>query len=195
VLIFRAGDDPYFPKANITRLLGDLGRFEFAAGGSSGIRGTRRVAQAVIEPEHCRWVYDRLGRAFATAAAHTGTRITSVSPMALLHYREGDGYGKHFDRDPSPFGEYAKRELSATLMLRRCARGGELIVRGTVADLHPGDVVVFDARAFHEVTTVTEGERIVVIQFANDDGPRYADCYQGTPQLDTFEKVDLNPAR
>jgi hypothetical protein len=59
-------------------------------------------------------------------------------------------------------------------MLKRSARGG--VIGGAVADLDPGDVVVFGSVARHEVTPVEAGERIVVTEFA-PDGPWCRPCF------------------
>ena len=100
--------------------------------------------------------------------------------LGLLFTRTGKGmfYGPHFD-SPYIFGE-GRRDLSFTIFLNQPNeyKGGELLLNITPEKksikLRAGEMIVYPTKYLHEVTEVTEGERMVCVgwiqsQIANNE--------------------------
>ena len=87
---------------------------------------------------------------------------------SILFSRTGGGmfYGPHLDTPHVPSG---RRDLSFTLFLNEKTdyKGGELILyippEKKTIKLNPGEMVMYPTKYFHEVTEVTEGERLVCV--------------------------------
>ena len=89
--------------------------------------------------------------------------------FSLLFTRTGKGmyYGPHID-SPYIFGE-GRRDLSFTIFLNQPNeyKGGELLLNITPEKksikLRAGEMIVYPTKYLHEVTEVTEGERMVCV--------------------------------
>ena len=86
----------------------------------------------------------------------------------ILFSRTGGGmfYGPHLD---TPHISTGRRDLSFTLFLneKKDYKGGELILyippeKKTIR-LNPGEMIIYPTKYYHEVTKVTEGERMVCV--------------------------------
>ena len=96
---------------------------------------------------------------------------TAVFPKkihSILFSRTGGGmfYGPHLD---SPHVPQGRRDLSFTLFLneKKDYEGGELILyippEKKTIKLNPGEMIIYPTKYYHEVTKVTEGERMVCV--------------------------------
>ena len=86
----------------------------------------------------------------------------------ILFTRTGQGmyYGPHVD---SPFISDCRRDLSFTIFLNKPEeyKGGELILyippEKKKVKLNQGDIIMYPTKYLHEVTKVTDGERMVCV--------------------------------
>ena len=91
----------------------------------------------------------------------------------ICRYREGGGYGSHFDSPIMQVGREAplRTDLSISLFLTppESYRGGELCMETPFGEqqikLPAGDAVVYATTVRHRVAPVTEGARVVVISW------------------------------
>lgn len=96
-----------------------------------------------------------------------------LSAAFISRYNKGMGYGSHID-DPvmgSPGGQY-RSDVAATVFLSepQTCEGGELCIHTTFGPteikLNAGSAVVYPASSLHEVKTVTSGQRLACVLWA-----------------------------
>ena len=75
-------------------------------------------------------------------------------------YVPGAHYGRHTD---APWMGSTRTDLSCTLFLNDDYAGGELCIDGEAIRGKPGEAVIYDCGAPHEVKPVVSGERICAI--------------------------------
>lgn len=96
--------------------------------------------------------------------------LAGLDVVELHRYPVGTRFPAHVDRHPlTPM-----RVLNVVAMIQPATIGGRLQLNvGAPVDaphLEPGDVLVFDAGVLHEVTGVTEGERVTLVTHAERRG-------------------------
>lgn len=84
-----------------------------------------------------------------------------VAAMRINRYREGGHYGAHVDEAVNSQG--VRADLSFTLLLQAAESGGTLYVGGDRVAMLEGDVYLYPSTTAHGVTTVEQGERIVIV--------------------------------
>lgn len=84
-----------------------------------------------------------------------------LSAFRFMRYRRGGSYGVHTDEALNSQGFRA--DLSFTILLQDAEAGGQLVVGGEPIAMREGDVFVYPSTTAHGVSTVLEGERIVIV--------------------------------
>ena len=75
-------------------------------------------------------------------------------------YSVGSAYHKHTD---APWMGNTRTDLSCTLWLSDDYEGGELVIDGEPFKGEPGECLVYECGRVHEVTEVTQGERVCAV--------------------------------
>lgn len=95
-----------------------------------------------------------------------------IAPPLLCRYQPGMSYGRHSDSAFMPMQpEPLRSDVSLTVWLNDPAtyKGGELVIhlggKPVVIKGGAGSAIVYPSTTIHEVTPVTEGERLVAITF------------------------------
>jgi predicted 2-oxoglutarate/Fe(II)-dependent dioxygenase YbiX len=83
------------------------------------------------------------------------------SPHYFTYYPVGGKHTRHRDSS-SEFN----RDLVLTLFLNDDFQGGELIINGETAPVKKYSAIIYDGNLFHEVKSVTFGERFVITECA-----------------------------
>ena len=131
--------------------------------GSQVKRNLQLSSQSVKYKEHSNKIIDLVQKdPFIENAIFPG-KVHSI-----LFSRTGGGmfYGPHLDTPHVPSG---RRDLSFTLFLneKKDYEGGELILyippEKKTIKLNPGEMIIYPTKYYHEVTKVTEGERMVCV--------------------------------
>lgn len=115
------------------------------------------------------------------AAEVLGTTAVSKSHLLYNRYRPGESCQVHIDqytRRTHPGPETLHRTVSASLIVERAARGGNMVFQdydraGPLRDLNPeaGHLILFPADWWHKVMPVAEGvRRSIVGWWANETG-------------------------
>ncbi len=102
----------------------------------------------------------------------------AVLPLRLasafyVRYQVGMGYGFHID-DPvmGPMSGRYRSDVSTTIFLNdpEDYQGGELVIRNSfgeqVIKAPAGSAVIYPSNTWHQVTPVTQGERLVAVTWA-----------------------------
>ena len=131
--------------------------------GSQVKRNLQLSAQSKKYKEHSNEIIDLVQKDQIIENAVFPGKIHSI-----LFSRTGGGmfYGPHLDTPHVPSG---RRDLSFTLFLneKKDYEGGELILyippEKKTIKLNPGEMIIYPTKYYHEVTKVTEGERMVCV--------------------------------
>ncbi len=107
-------------------------------------------------------------------------RPARMTPLRISRYRKGMAYGRHVD-DARISG--VRTDLSFTLFLTApdSYEGGSLRLYGTDGveeiKLDPGQAIFYPSGDLHEVTEVTDGERLVIVGWLQSriQDPRHRD--------------------
>lgn len=96
-----------------------------------------------------------------------------VASAFYVRYQTGMGYGFHID-DPvmGPMSGRYRSDVSTTIFLNEPEdyQGGELVIRNSFGEqalkAPAGSAVLYPSNTWHQVTPVTQGERLVAITWA-----------------------------
>lgn len=96
-----------------------------------------------------------------------------VATAFYVRYQVGMGYGFHID-DPvmGPMSGRYRSDVSTTIFLNspEAYAGGELVIQTALGEqrikAEAGSAVLYPASTWHQVTPVTEGERLVAVTWA-----------------------------
>ena len=86
------------------------------------------------------------------------------SKPCILRYNIGDGQPEHIDSRITA--------ISASLLLKKSDKGGQMVICRDNFDIEPGTLVIFPAFIPHEINTVEYGERISITRFLSVKGIR-----------------------
>jgi PKHD-type hydroxylase len=134
------------------------------------VLATTRSAETSYHPRgpQTAWIYDRLDRHFAEAAANFGLEVGPIGePLQILRYGEG-GHFQVWHSDAG-YDSGAGRLVSVSVELSPPGDhdGGNLEIVpdtiGRVRDLPRGGARFFPSRALHRVTPVTRGVRHALV--------------------------------
>jgi len=96
-----------------------------------------------------------------------------VASAFYVRYQSGMGYGFHID-DPvmGPMSGRYRSDVSTTIFLNEpeAYEGGELVMRSSFGEQRikaaAGSAVIYPSSTWHQVTPVTQGERLVAVTWA-----------------------------
>lgn len=96
-----------------------------------------------------------------------------VASAFYVRYQSGMGYGFHID-DPvmGPMSGRYRSDVSTTIFLNEpeAYEGGELVIRSSFGEQRikaaAGSAVIYPSSTWHQVTPVTQGERLVAVTWA-----------------------------
>ncbi|HPY42303.1 MAG TPA: Fe2+-dependent dioxygenase, partial [Thiolinea sp.] len=96
-----------------------------------------------------------------------------VATAFYVRYQVGMGYGFHID-DPvmGPMSGRYRSDVSTTIFLNEpeAYEGGELVMRSSFGEqpikAAAGSAVIYPSSTWHQVTPVTQGERLVAVTWA-----------------------------
>lgn len=96
-----------------------------------------------------------------------------VATAFYVRYQSGMGYGFHID-DPvmGPMSGRYRSDVSTTIFLNEpeAYEGGELVMRSSFGEQRikaaAGSAVIYPSSTWHQVTPVTQGERLVAVTWA-----------------------------
>ena len=96
-----------------------------------------------------------------------------VATAFYVRYQVGMGYGFHID-DPvmGPMSGRYRSDISTTVFLNEpeAYEGGELVIRSSFGEQRikaaAGSAVIYPSSTLHQVTPVTQGERLVAVTWA-----------------------------
>ena len=121
------------------------------------LTGTVKQNEEILKHE----TLDRIGKLVANNPAIQLDHIPlQVHSPKFSRYSIGAHYGRHTD---APWMGTTRTDLSCTLWLNDDYEGGVLNINGTRLKGKPGECVIYDCGAPHEVEEVTAGERVCVI--------------------------------
>ena len=137
----------------------------------SGGRGIhRRVSIYYLEPADAPWAFERLAVGFVRHNVWNFALSAIIEPARIQRYGAGDFTRPHSDYNYLN-SDQSKITAVVPLVPARKWAGGKLIVAGRkVQPLDRGDCVFFPSFAWHSVTPVTRGERVVLSAWVA--GPR-----------------------
>lgn len=137
----------------------------------SGGRGIyRRVSFCYLKPEHASWAFEKLALAFVRHNAWGFALSGILEPMRIQKYGVADFTNPHSDYNYVT-SDQSKITAVVPLVPARKWAGGRLIVAGRkIQGIDRGDCVLFPSFAWHSVSPVTRGERVVLSAWAA--GPR-----------------------
>jgi len=162
---------------------------EVYAGAGSGVDTSIRRTREMIVPAELRAEFQsRLAAAMPALTGHFARPLTVSDDLAFLVYEPGDFFKPHRDRasrDAAAGGnETHRRRVSVVVFLNRQASppgdleyaGGDLTLFRLIDDpawrdvgfpvaAEPGMLVAFDSTTLHEVTPVTAGLRMTVVEW------------------------------
>lgn len=155
-----------------------------------------------------------LGTIRANAVFDAAVRPKSMTPLLFSRYGVGQSYGAHVD---NPLMDGVRTDVSFTLFLAEpdAYDGGELVVDTPAGEdsfkLPAGSLVAYPSTTLHRVETVTRGERLVAVGWAQswirdpaqreilfdlDAAKRRLFETQGkTPEFDLLAKASANLTR
>ena len=137
---------------------------------SGGQRIKRDVQYAFLRPEDLHWPFEAIALAFAKHNIWRFALSGIVEPMRIQKYGI-DGYTRpHADYDYTTTDQ-SKITAILPLVPSRAWSGGDLTVAGKrMPRIERGDCLFFPSFAWHEVTRVARGERVVLSAWCA--GPR-----------------------
>ena len=146
----------------------------------------RRTKAAKVSAQTISFVKERLLAVKPMLESHFNLTLTGCQEPQFLSYKEGDFFQPHQDSsDESDYAEYIKaRQVSVVIFLNGETReptpdsytGGSLIFYGLMNDPRcqaigfplsgeAGLLIAFRSDIFHEVKTVTHGERYTIVSW------------------------------
>jgi predicted 2-oxoglutarate/Fe(II)-dependent dioxygenase YbiX len=162
---------------------------EIYAGAGSGVNTSIRRTREIMLPADMQGEFQsRLAAAMPSLTGHFARPLTISDDLAFLVYEPGDFFKPHRDRasrDAAAGGnETHRRRVSVVVFLNRQASppgdleyaGGDLTLFRLIDDpawrdvgfpvaAEPGMLVAFDSTTLHEVTPVTAGRRMTVVEW------------------------------
>ena len=138
---------------------------------SGGKRIARNVEICYARPQDVAWAYEALAATFATENVWGFVLSAIVEPIRIQRYRRG-GYTRHHTDYDYSTTDQSKITAIVPLVRRTSWEGGELFLGGTRVRSVPdqGDCLLFPSFAWHGVSPVTKGVRIVLSAWVA--GPR-----------------------
>lgn len=138
---------------------------------SGGKRIARDVEICYVRPQDLGWAYEVLAATFATQNVWGFVLSAIVEPMRIQRYRRG-GYTRHHTDYDYSSTDQSKITAIVPLVRKTAWEGGDLFLWGTKVrtGLDRGDCLLFPSFAWHGVSAVTKGVRIVLSAWVA--GPR-----------------------
>jgi len=131
----------------------------------------RKVEICYVWPQDAPWVYKKIAAMFATENIWGFVLSTIVEPLRIQRYGRGYHTKEHADYDYESTDQ-SKITAIVPLVGRTSWEGGDLFVQGQSIPRSPdkGDCLLFPSFAWHGVSRVTKGARIVLSAWVA--GPR-----------------------
>lgn len=135
----------------------------------SGVSDNRLCEVLPLSGDETDWLLERMDEVIRRANRHYGFQLDSIeTPLQLVRYKSGGHIRPHFDRGSGA----SARKISFSIQLSTSHEygGGDLQFAGLTR--HPpfmreqGAAVAFPSFMLHEVTSLLEGERCVLVFFA-----------------------------
>jgi len=138
---------------------------------SGGKRIRRNVEICYAGAQNLPWAYEALAATFATENVWGFVLSAIVEPLRIQRYRRGGYTRPHTDYDYSSTDQ-SKITAIVPLVRKTSWEGGDFFLRGRKIRTAPdrGDCLLFPSFAWHGVSPVTKGVRIVLSAWAA--GPR-----------------------
>lgn len=151
----------------LVRLAESKGRYYKSAGKSI----TRKVEIRYVGVQNVPWAYKKLAETFATENVWGFVIAGIVEPLRIQKYKRGGYAGHHADYD-YPSSDQSKITAIVPLVKRTSWRGGDFFIQGRRVRkaLDVGDCLLFPSFAWHGVSRVHRGMRIVLSAWVA--GPR-----------------------
>ena len=152
----------------------DLVRFAETKGRyyrSGGKRINRDVEICYVSPQDAPWAYEKIAAAFASENTWGFVLSAIVEPMRIQRYKRGGYSRNHTDYDYKSTDQ-SKITAIVPLVRRTSWEGGDFFVLGAKIRKTPdkGDCLLFPSFAWHGLSPVTKGVRIVLSAWVS--GPR-----------------------
>jgi hypothetical protein len=140
---------------------------------SGGKRISRAVEICYLWPPDAQWAYERIARAFVRENIWGLVLSAIVEPMRIQRYRRG-GFTRHHTDYDYRSTDQSKITAIVPLVKRASWQGGDLSVSGHKIRraIDKGDCLLFPSFAWHGLSPVTHGVRIVLSAWVA--GPRLA---------------------
>jgi hypothetical protein len=134
---------------------------------SGGKRIKRSVEICYVYPHDAEWAYEKLARVFVEKNVWNFALTAMVEPVRIQRYATGGYTRAHSDYDCGT-SDRSKITAIVPLVERRRWRGGRLVIgeQSVTPRLERGDCLLFQSFAFHGVSSVTAGVRIVLSAWA-----------------------------
>jgi predicted 2-oxoglutarate/Fe(II)-dependent dioxygenase YbiX len=138
---------------------------------SGGKRINRNVEICYLLPQEAPWAYEKIAAAFASENIWGLVLSSIVEPMRIQRYRQGGFTRPHSDYDYRS-SDHSKITAIVPLVGRTSWEGGDFLLQGTPIRRVPdkGDCLLFPSFAWHSLSPVTKGTRIVLSAWVA--GPR-----------------------
>jgi predicted 2-oxoglutarate/Fe(II)-dependent dioxygenase YbiX len=138
---------------------------------SAGKRINRQVEICYLLPKHAPWAYEKIALVFAEENIWGFVLSSMVEPMRIQKYERG-GYTRHHSDFDYKTTDQSKITAVVPLVKKACWEGGELFMQGSLIRAAPdkGDCLLFPSFAWHGLSRVTKGRRIVLSAWVA--GPR-----------------------
>lgn len=185
VLRFPSFVSPARCRQLIETMLPDAAPAPVLVDGVTKVRPEHRRSSTAAVPADAATQFERALRdAMPSLDSHYGTSLSTIDPMYMAVYAEGDFFGPHRDRGPAN----AHRRISAVIFLNDWALrprstdefcGGVLKLYPSTAASHSfgpaisvtakaGTLVLFPGEFVHEVSPVTRGRRCTLVSFLGE---------------------------
>jgi 2-oxoglutarate-Fe(II)-dependent oxygenase superfamily protein len=137
---------------------------------SGGQRIKRDVQYCFLRPEELQWPFEKIATAFARYNIWNFALSGIVEPIRIQKYGISGYTRPHSDYDYTS-SDMSKITAILPLVPARAWSGGELTVAGKrMPKIERGDCLFFPSFAWHAVSPVTRGERVVLSAWCA--GPR-----------------------
>lgn len=138
---------------------------------SGGKRIDRDVEICYVSPQDVPWAYEKIAAVFANENAWGFVLSAIVEPIRIQRYKRGGHTRDHTDYDYASTDQ-SKITAIVPLVRRTSWEGGDFAIWGARIRRAPdkGDCLLFPSFAWHGVSPVTKGVRIVLSAWVA--GPR-----------------------
>jgi hypothetical protein len=138
---------------------------------SVGRRINRDVKICFLQPRSAPWAYEKIATAFAEENIWNFVLSAMVEPMRIQQYLKG-GYTRHHSDYDYRTSDQSKITAIVPLVRRGSWEGGDFFVQGRKIRATPdkGDCLFFPSFAWHGLSPVTKGTRIILSAWVA--GPR-----------------------